>query len=1023
MHKQILLISLLAELAFGQTLPDINRNTQGTLNINRGGTGATSAASALSNLGGISATSTDSLSNKTLINPKINAILDPSNGSVVLQIQSTTGATEGITFTPATSGNAPEIASFGSGSNVDLLLNPKGSGLLQLPIAAQINIADGTLGYMLTKGVTGLVWAPVGSGGTVQSVNVTGVSGFFTFSGGPVTTTGTIGMSLDSQAANLVFASPNASPGSPVFRSLVSNDIPNLDAGKVTSGLFATARIVNGGAVANRCLEMDAGGVISAASAACNTSSSGVTSVGVSGISGVLSVSGSPVTSAGTIALSLDTQTANKFLASPSGGSGTPSMRIIAAADIPVLDTSKITTGTFGTSRVVTGTLTSGACLGLDGSLNIVGQSTGCGTVTADTGTLSGYVATWTATDRKLGPGIQYGAGSLASTLMYRNAANQTAVSTLYVDSVIFSGTAAIVNTLTADVPGLDITAYSGQTLPLVRFYGPGGTPLLSYIDSLGRFPATSLVGLVPAANLGSGTANSTTVLYGDGVYRSAPGGGNVVVTGATSAGYVPRWLNTSGELTTGSYQVQTTTPIANSLMGTDSYGASVSYDKGGAEYNVKAYGAVGDDSTDDRAAIQAAIDGTPAYGGIVRLPVGSFRINSTHPSYSGCGIVIGNGSSAGYSTQNAITLQGSGGGVGADVSGDTNANRGATRIKGTSGSITNLVCFRGPVANVWLKDILLDGNDQVGQAIDWLHTTESGISRVKFVKFTTRYIDMSSVTKDGTGNWGFYNCGNHLSDFTMSMPTNSTTNGIRVTGVYDSGTSPSPTYHTSCSNLFSRFGIGFGGGSSAVGIELAYADNNKFEYGGVNSYSGSSPGSGKPINFIQQSDGAVGSYFPYGNKFTAIDSNHGQIYYGTSGSQGNSVWMHTNQEGNAMPNLAKLYVFADDGRGVLNAGQLDSKSIDARDINNTTIWAITRDFGTGKIGDGNGTQFQSFGALYIENPEGTRVSSPRTFAGLPTSPVDGIQVYCSNCTIANPCASGGTGAIAKRLNSTWVCN
>lgn len=35
----------------------------------------------------------------------------------------------------------------------------------------------------------------------------------------------------------------------------------------------------------------------------------------------------------------------------------------------------------------------------------------------------------------------------------------------------------------------------------------------------------------------------------------------------------------------------------------------------------------------------------------------------------------------------------------------------------------------------------------------------------------------------------------------------------------------------------------------------------------------------------------------------------------------------------------------------------------------------------------------------------------------------NGTLLYCSNCTIANPCASGGTGALAKRLNSTWVCN
>jgi hypothetical protein len=29
----------------------------------------------------------------------------------------------------------------------------------------------------------------------------------------------------------------------------------------------------------------------------------------------------------------------------------------------------------------------------------------------------------------------------------------------------------------------------------------------------------------------------------------------------------------------------------------------------------------------------------------------------------------------------------------------------------------------------------------------------------------------------------------------------------------------------------------------------------------------------------------------------------------------------------------------------------------------------------------------------------------------------------CADCTISNPCAAGGTGALAKRLNNRWVCN
>lgn len=43
-------------------------------------------------------------------------------------------------------------------------------------------------------------------------------------------------------------------------------------------------------------------------------------------------------------------------------------------------------------------------------------------------------------------------------------------------------------------------------------------------------------------------------------------------------------------------------------------------------------------------------------------------------------------------------------------------------------------------------------------------------------------------------------------------------------------------------------------------------------------------------------------------------------------------------------------------------------------------------------------------------------------FASLGT-PGDGTVRYCNDCTFANPCASGGTGAIAKRLAGAWRCD
>lgn len=60
-----------------------------------------------------------------------------------------------------------------------------------------------------------------------------------------------------------------------------------------------------------------------------------VSSVGFSAPSDLLSVSGSPVTTSGTIATSKVSQTQNKFYGSPNGSSGVPTFRALVAADLP----------------------------------------------------------------------------------------------------------------------------------------------------------------------------------------------------------------------------------------------------------------------------------------------------------------------------------------------------------------------------------------------------------------------------------------------------------------------------------------------------------------------------------------------------------------------------------------------------------------------------------------------------------------------------------------------------------------
>ena len=64
-----------------------------------------------------------------------------------------------------------------------------------------------------------------------------------------------------------------------------------------------------------------------------------VTSVGLS-LPSIFTVSGSPVTTSGTLSATLASQTANTIFAAPNGSAGAPTFRSLVAADIPSITAS-----------------------------------------------------------------------------------------------------------------------------------------------------------------------------------------------------------------------------------------------------------------------------------------------------------------------------------------------------------------------------------------------------------------------------------------------------------------------------------------------------------------------------------------------------------------------------------------------------------------------------------------------------------------------------------------------------------
>lgn len=231
-------------------------------------------------------------------------------------------------------------------------------------------------------------WVAVTAAGTVSSVALS-LPSLFTVSGSPVTTTGTLTAALATQTAQTVWAGPvvGSAAAAPTFRQLTGSDIvartnvqviadsgtltlTQTDWGKlipVTPGLASTlqlpapsidgwwVRIQNIG-TQNLTVNANTGQTIdgqSTVTLAPNAglfiqafgtggayysqrgTGSGVTSVALS-LPSIFTVTGSPVTTSGTLTATLASQTANKILASPSGSTGTPSFRSLTTADLPV---------------------------------------------------------------------------------------------------------------------------------------------------------------------------------------------------------------------------------------------------------------------------------------------------------------------------------------------------------------------------------------------------------------------------------------------------------------------------------------------------------------------------------------------------------------------------------------------------------------------------------------------------------------------------------------------------------------
>jgi hypothetical protein len=124
--------------------------------------------------------------------------------------------------------------------------------LMSTTTAGQCHVETGTLptsvmviGYMKADETTvdkpaliDLLNQPIGPGGSFTGVTSVGLSmpAEYTVAPATITTSGVFTVSKASQAANLVWASPNGSAGAPGFRALVAADVPGVAGSCGTTG-------------------------------------------------------------------------------------------------------------------------------------------------------------------------------------------------------------------------------------------------------------------------------------------------------------------------------------------------------------------------------------------------------------------------------------------------------------------------------------------------------------------------------------------------------------------------------------------------------------------------------------------------------------------------------------------------------------------------------------------------------------------------------------------------------------------
>jgi hypothetical protein len=128
----------------------------------------------------VTLTGTETLTNKTLTDPKIGTKILDTNGAELFNLTATSSAVNELTYANAATGNKPTFTASGNDTNIGVSIQPKGSGTVTID-ALTFPAADGTADQVLTTNGSGVLSFVDNTGGTdwqaVKTGTYTAVAG------------------------------------------------------------------------------------------------------------------------------------------------------------------------------------------------------------------------------------------------------------------------------------------------------------------------------------------------------------------------------------------------------------------------------------------------------------------------------------------------------------------------------------------------------------------------------------------------------------------------------------------------------------------------------------------------------------------------------------------------------------------------------------------------------------------------------------------------------------------------------